>query len=201
MAPVVLFAAACAGCQSPFYADRGALFGGLTGAGVGAAIGSASGKTGEGAVIGTAVGALTGAAVGSSLDEINAQNQALIEQRLGRRMVGAATINDTIAMTKAGLGDDVIITHLRTNGLAGVLTASDLIALKQAGVSDRVLQAMQESTAVPPPVAMPVAQPPVIVQEHYYARPWPEPCYRPHPWHYRHAHRPPSWSWGFSYQR
>src|SRR5262245_19273679 len=64
------------GCASPYRADQGALFGGLTGAGLGALVGSASGNTGAGAAIGAGVGALSGAAVGGSLDEIEAQNRA-----------------------------------------------------------------------------------------------------------------------------
>src|SRR5258708_32003966 len=72
------------GCNSPYHADRGALFGGLTGAGVGALVGHATGHTGAGAAIGAGVGALTGAAVGSSLDDIEARNRAQIQARLGR---------------------------------------------------------------------------------------------------------------------
>ena len=190
------------GCRSPYYADKGAVVGGLTGAGVGAAIGEAtSGEGAAGAIVGSAVGAMTGTLIGEGLDEINARNEALIEERMGRPMVGAATIQDTVAMTQAGLSDDVIVNYLRGNGLTGQLQASDLIHLKQQGVSDAVLGAMQEVTrpASVAPVAVAGAPPPVIVEEHYHGPPpW---YYRPRPhWGYhRHpAHRPIRWGFSFS---
>ena len=96
------------GCRSPYYADRGALFGGLTGAGIGAIAGNAAGNTGAGAVIGTAVGALAGAAVGENIDADLARSNAEIQARMGRQMQGAVTPQDVIAMTQAGLTDDVI---------------------------------------------------------------------------------------------
>lgn len=194
--PLAFVTALMAGCRSPYYADRGAAVGALTGAGVGAAIGSAKGDTAPGAVIGTAVGALTGALIGEGLDEVNARNQALIEERLGRRIVGAATIQDTIAMSQAGLGDDVIINYLRGNGFTGQLSAQELIRLKQEGVRDAVIGAMQQT---PPVVVMPPvsSSPPVIVEEHYYGRPVPPPfIYHRHWPHSRPPHRA---SWGFSY--
>src|SRR4051794_8241887 len=113
----LLLLAAC-GCQSPYHADRGALFGGLTGAGVGALVGNATGHTGAGAAIGAGVGALTGSAVGGALDDIEARNHAEIEARLGRPPApGAVTMGDVIAMTHAGVSDDVIATHVHNHGL------------------------------------------------------------------------------------
>ena len=73
-----------AGCRSPYYADRGALFGGLTGAGVGAAIGDATGDAGAGALVGSAIGAITGAAVGETIDADLARSRAEIESRMER---------------------------------------------------------------------------------------------------------------------
>src|SRR5437762_5211623 len=101
--------AASQGCNSPYYADRGALFGGLTGAGVGALVGHATGHTGAGAAIGAGVGALTGAAVGSGLDDIEAKNRAQIEARLGRPVaVGSVSMEEVITMTHAGVADELI---------------------------------------------------------------------------------------------
>lgn len=193
----------CTSCQSPYYADRGAAVGGLTGAGVGAAIGHASGNTGAGALIGSAVGALSGVAVGSSIDRSQAENRAYVDQRLAERQAGAATINDAISMTRAGLSDEVIANHFRTQGIAQPATTQDLIALKQYGVSDTVIRTVQEMGAVPPPMAAS----PVVVQERYieqpvavvpmwgprYVDPW---CVPPPP---RYAHRGhPGISWGVS---
>lgn len=151
---------AATGCQSPFYADRLAALGGLTGAATGAAIGSKSGNAAEGAVVGAAVGAVTGGAVGDSIDQDIARNQALIEKQLGRRMAHQVTNADLIAMSQAGLSDQVIITHIQAHGVTKPPTAADLIRLNQQGVSDAVLEAAQNVSK-----NAPVITGPVIVEE------------------------------------
>ena len=133
------------GCRSPFYADRGAAAGGLAGAGIGAAIGEATDEPLAGAAIGGLVGAATGGLIGNQMDD-----QA--EHGFGRAVQPAVyapnAIQDVIAMTSAGISDDVIIAHMQTNGLPGPLEAGDLIALKQQGVSDNVIRAMQQGPAI-----------------------------------------------------
>ncbi len=120
----LLVIAAGAGCNSPYRSDQGALFGGLTGAGLGALVGSASGHTGAGAAIGAGVGALSGAAVGGSLDDIEAQNRAEIAAHLGSAApTGSVTIDDVVQMTRAGVPENVIVTHIRNHG-AGASAAS-----------------------------------------------------------------------------
>jgi hypothetical protein len=141
----MLAALAVVGCRSPYYADKGALFGGLTGAGVGALVGDATGHTGAGAAIGAAAGALTGAAVGDAIDADVARSRAEIEARMGRQMQGAVTPQDVIAMAQAGLSDDVIVTHIRANGMAQPLQVNDLIGLRNTGVRDGVINAMQQT--------------------------------------------------------
>jgi len=177
-----------AGCNSPYHADRGALFGGVTGAGVGALVGHAVGNTGAGAAIGAGVGALSGAAIGSGMDEVEARNRAMIEQQMGRRVAaGAVTNEDVIAMTRAGVNEELIINHVRAHGVARPLQAGDLITLQQQGVSARVIATMPEPPRVvaqpaPQPVIIEQAPPPVIVAP--YAPYWHGPCYhhpRPHP--------------------
>lgn len=175
--------AAMAGCASPYASDRLAATGGLAGAGIGAAIGAATGKPAAGALIGAALGTVTGAAVGSEMDAQSAQNRAYIEHRLGRQMAGAVQIHDVMAMSQAGLSDEVIITHIQAVGVAQALTPNDLIVLKHNGVSDVVINVMQQPP--PPPVVAAQSPPPVIVEEHYWGPPPPPP-----PWHYRHC-RPP----------
>jgi hypothetical protein len=184
------------GCRSMDYTDKGALFGGLTGAGVGAVVGDASGNAGAGALIGTALGAVTGAVVGDSIDADVARSKAEIEARMGRQMQGAVTPQDVIAMTQAGLSDDVIATHIRANGVAQPLAVNDLIGLRNMGVRDSVINAMQQT---PPRVAQGAAVypaypayavpgPGVIVEHHY--QPW---CPPPRPafyFHHHHHHRP-----------
>jgi hypothetical protein len=191
---IALLALLASGCQSPYHADRGALFGGLTGAGAGAIVGNAVGNTGAGAVIGAGLGSLTGAAVGNSLDQIEARNRAEIAATLGQQVKqGAVSMQDVIAMSHSKVSDRLIVTHIQHNGVAQTLTSGDLIFLKEQGVSDEVIQAMQS----PPP--RPQASPrgtPVIVEEHHYGPP--PYYYRPHHYHYRHHrhhHRP---SFGFS---
>ena len=189
IASALYLAGMAAGCRSPYYADRGALFGGLTGAGVGAAIGDASGNAGAGAVIGSAIGAVTGAAVGEGIDSDLARSKAEIEARMGRQMQGAVTPQDVIAMTQAGLSDEVIATHIRANGVAQPLAVNDLIGLRNMGVRDSVINAMQQT----PPRASQAATtypgyPPareVIVQQVY--PPWYPP---PPPAFYYSHHRP-----------
>jgi hypothetical protein len=172
------------GCRSPYYADRGAVLGGLTGAGVGALVGDAAGNAGAGAAIGTAIGAITGTAIGENIDADMARSKAEIEARMGRQMQGAVTPQDVIAMTQAGLSDDVIATHVRANGMAQPLAANDLIQLRNMGVRDGVINIMQQT---PPrmaqsnqPLAMypatyPVAAAPVMVAPYGY------PVYGPPP--------------------
>jgi hypothetical protein len=181
------------GCMSPHYADRGALFGGLTGAGVGAIVGDAAGNAGAGAAIGTAVGALTGAAIGDNIDADLARSKAEIEARMGRQMQGAVTPQDVIAMTQAGLSDDVIATHIRANGMAQPLQVNDLIGLRNMGVRDAVINAMQQTPprgvqagsaiAAYPAYAAPA---PVVVAPYY-------PVWGPPPppaFYFRHHHGP-----------
>jgi Glycine zipper len=173
------------GCQSPYHADRGALLGGLGGAGVGALVGHATGNTAAGAAIGAGVGALSGAAIGAGMDEVEAQNRALIEAKL-QRPIGpnAATLDDVIAMSRAGVTEDVIITHIRTHGCVRQLQASDIIMLQQQGVSPAVIKAMQELPGQPQQtvVVQQAPPPPVIIRE--YRDPyWYGPYYGPHYYH------------------
>jgi len=188
------------GCQSPYHADQGALFGGVTGAGVGAVVGNAVGNPAAGALIGAGVGTVTGAAVGSSLDEIEARNRAEIARQMGSQIQpGVVTMADVVNMSHAGVSEQLIVTHIQHNGLAAPLTSADLITLKQQGVADSVIQVMQA-----PPVQRVAAVPaqPVIVEEHYYGGPYYGPYWHPRPYwghHHHHGyHRSPRTSFGFS---
>ncbi len=190
-----------AGCQSPYHADRGALFGGLLGAGTGAIIGDAmGGKAGPGAAIGAGLGVLTGAAIGSELDQVEARNRAMIEQQLGQRVAaGAVRIDQVVTMTQAGVDDELIVNHIRAHGVARPLQTDDLISLQQQGVSTRVIKAMQQPPRPPArPVVVRQAPPPIVVYEHSYGPPlWGPSCY---PQHYHWGHHPRSRvGWGMSF--
>lgn len=159
------------GCASPYHRDQLALFGGLTGAAIGTAASNGNDNAPENAIVGALAGTFTGAVVGDHLDAVEARNQALIQQQLGRRLAGSVSLQDVIALSQAGLSDQVITTHIAHHGLARPLVARDLITLKQNGVSDPVIAAMQS-----PPVSASAPQP-VIVEEHI------------HNWHGPPAHR------------
>jgi hypothetical protein len=193
---------AAAGCHSPYRADQGALLGGLTGAGVGALVGEAVDQPLAGAAIGAGVGALTGGVIGSNLDQIEAQNRAMIEARLGRPApAGAVTVEDVIAMTQSGVDPDVIATHVHIHGVMTPLQAADLIYLQNNGVDKRVVQAMQSPRAGRSNVVQASGAQPVIVEEHIHYDPWGPPHL--HYFHHHHGHRRwrarPNVSWGLSF--
>lgn len=188
-----LLTALSSGCRSMSYGDKGTLFGGAFGAGTGAAIGAKSGHPVEGALIGTAIGAITGSAVGNSIDKDVARNRAEVEARMGRQMASAVTPQDVVAMTQAGLSDEVIATHIRAHGVAQPPQVNDLILLRNQGVSDHVLKAMQTSPGPQTALANAPGAAPVIIQERVYAPPpYYGPCWGPPPpyfgFRYGHHH-------------
>lgn len=70
-------------------------------------------------------------------------------------------VMDVVAMTAAGVEQELIVRQIRDNGMNRALTTNDLISLKQRGVSTEVMRAMQ---AASPPVAATVApRSPVVV--------------------------------------
>ncbi len=188
------------GCRSPYYADLGAALGGVAGGLAGAALGDHSGNAVGGALLGSAVGAVTGAAVGDSMDAEVDRRQAIAETR--RRLANAVSPADVTAMSASGLGENVIINHIRANGVKSSLTPGQIIELHENGVSEKVINAMQRegSRQAGPPVV--VNGPPVIIEESYIVPPYcGPPPYRHHfrpPPHYR---RRPGVSWGVSYSR
>ncbi len=185
------------GCTST-HADRGALLGGLLGAGTGAVVGNAVGSTAAGAALGAGVGAIAGAALGDSLDEIEAQNRAAIAQQLGRELrPGRVTYDDVVAMTRAGVAEELIVTHIRNNGMVYLPGVDEIIRLQQDGVSTAVIKAMQEPPRRPPSstpstVVIREPAPPVVVHE-YHDYWWGPPVYRRY--HY-HRPSPPGVSFG-----
>jgi hypothetical protein len=186
-----LAAALAGGCASPYYADRGAAFGGVTGAGVGALVGSAVDHPVAGALVGAGVGAVSGAAVGQGLDNIEARNRATIAATMGRQVPpGAVTVDDVIAMNQAGVNEDVIANHIRYNGVQRPPQTGDLIALQRANVSPRVIAAMQTPPAQPAGAGMP---PPMVVGPPPPG--WGYPVYYPPP-----PPPPPAYGFGFGFR-
>jgi hypothetical protein len=113
-------------------------------------------------------------------------------------------IADVINMSRAGVSEPLIVTHIQHNGMATPVSSSDLIVLKQQGVSDGVIQAMQAipMQPQPQPVAMAPGGPPVIVEEHYYGGPYYGPYWGHGPYHgHRHCYGGPRTSFGVSVSR
>jgi hypothetical protein len=65
------------------------------------------------------------------------------------------TNDSVIQMTKAGLGDALIIQSVNATPSKFATTTSDIIALKQAGVSERVIGAMVAKNGARPEAALP----------------------------------------------
>ncbi|HEX3997563.1 MAG TPA: glycine zipper domain-containing protein [Pirellulales bacterium] len=181
---VALITVAAVGCQTN--TETGALAGGGIGAVVGGIIGHQFHSTAAGAAIGAGAGALTGAAIGNQVDKDEARNRALIERQLGRPMPGAVSVDDAIAMTRAGVAEPIIIDHVNAVGVLRPLTTEDIIYLQRNGVSPRVVQTMQHPAMQPPPMVVQQGPPPpVVVEDPYYYRPY------YHPWYYRRPPPPP----------
>jgi hypothetical protein len=184
------------GCAS--HADRGAGIGGLAGAGAGALIGEGSGHGVEGALLGGALGMLAGSEIGNAADRRDAAAAA----QMARATSGAVTSADVVAMVQNGVSEEVIATHIRTNGVQQRIQPGDLITLRNQGVSDYLINAMQTAPVgggaiVQQPVYGPAYAPQgVIVQE--VAGP---PVFYGPPRYWRPHYYPPprvGWSIGFS---
>ena len=89
-------------------------------------------------------------------------------------------------MSRSGVSDNVIVNHLRRNGVARKLGTSDIISLHQQGVSELVINAMQSApmVAAPEQVITPAPER-VIVREHVHVVPRYHHPYRRHVYHYR----------------
>jgi hypothetical protein len=188
-----------AGCAS--HADRGAGIGGLAGAGAGALIGEGSGHGVEGALIGGALGMLAGSEIGNAADRRDAAAAA----QSARINSGAVTATDVVAMVQNGVSEEVIATHIRSNGVAQRIQPGDLITLRNQGVSDYLINAMQTAhvggTAIAQqPVYGPSYPQGVVVHEVA----GPPVYYVPHHRHWHPHYCPPprvGWSVGFSSRR
>ena len=178
----------------------GAVVGGALGAITGAAVSGRKNRP-ENALIGAGIGALTGGLLGNAKDRTDqvrtAQGQAVVGQMNQQAAAAAVTNYDLVSLTRAGVGEDLIISSMRSRGTRLDLSPSALIALKQEGVSDRVVLAAQDLGAgrgyapapvgvvreLPPPTTVIVRPAPVYY--HPYDPWWPH-----HHGHYRHRGGP-----------
>ncbi len=186
----------------PSYYHNDTVEGAVAGGGIGAITGAIAGgrkKGPEGALIGAGVGVLTGGLIGKAVDNADqrqvAAGAAVTAQANAQVAALALTNFDLVEMTRAGCGDDLIISTIRSRGGRFDLSPAGLIALKQSGVSDRVVIAAQSMTTAgygpPAPAygpAVVVAPPPVV----YVRRPEPAvhfyfgPAWGPHYHHHHH---------------
>jgi hypothetical protein len=110
---------------------------------------------------------------------------------LGWAPASAVTPDELAALSKEGLGDEVLIALIDASGLSVVVDATAALQLKRHGVSERVIAAAVRASTPPPavepvadvcwaceppPPVSPVASPPVVVErevlrEVYYV-PW-----------------------------
>lgn len=81
----------------------------------------------------------------------------------------ATTAEQLVALSRAGLSDDILIVLIQTDGSTFQLSADDILALHRQGLSNAVIRAMQETARKPAPVEEPVppqppqpAPPPVV---------------------------------------
>ncbi len=70
--------------------------------------------------------------------------------------VGAVSVRDIVELSRAGLGDEVILALIDIDPVRYDLDAPRVLELKNAGVSERVLAAMLRSGRSAPPVVTPV---------------------------------------------
>jgi hypothetical protein len=121
---------------------------------------------------------------------------------MGREIrAGAVSIDDVIMMTQAGVSDELIVNHIRSNGMISAPGTHDLITLNSQGVSTPVIKAMQEPPPAPRRETVIVerrpAPRPIIVEEYHYGPTWGDHCYDPHV--YRHRPRRSHASWGMTF--
>ena len=114
------------GCATGPGARTGGLVGTGLGAGTGAIIGHQSGQTREGAIIGAIGGAVVGTAVGDGVDA-RAERDAAIAHANASVVHRSLNNDQLIRMAQAGLGDEVIINSIQTDGGQFDLSPNGLI--------------------------------------------------------------------------
>lgn len=134
------------GCQYPNGEPNNTGTGALTGAAIGAASGSIIGgrNAGAGALIGGAIGAITGGLIGNSMDQ--EQREYLREQApqtyVRVQQNQPLAVADVKALAQANVGDNVIISQIRSSHTVYHLSAADIIDLRNSGVSEKVVDFM-----------------------------------------------------------
>jgi hypothetical protein len=87
----------------------------------------------------------------------------------------ALTVRDILELTRAGLGEEILLTLIDVDRSVFPIDTATLKRLKEAGVSERVILAMIRSARMPAPMPEPITavepaptpEPQVIVIEHH----------------------------------
>jgi hypothetical protein len=86
----------------------------------------------------------------------------------------ALSLRDIVELSRAGLGDDVLLALIEVDPSVFPIDAATLKDLKASGVSERVIVAMVRSARTPPPLdpapaqdLQPAPEPQVVVIEHH----------------------------------
>lgn len=189
------------GCSHMTNSEAGVLGGGAIGTAAGLAIGAATGNPKTGALVGGLTGAGIGGLAGRATDNEEAREIRQAELTAAANTPPTMTplgMTDVIGLAQSGVGDSVILNHIRTTGSSFQLSAGDIQYLKSNGISDVVLNEMISSrnrpvAAVPGPRTVIVREPPPVV---VYERPWGPPpfvmCRPVRPafgFNYVHVHR------------
>jgi len=136
---------------------QGATIGGVTGAAVGAAVGGSENRL-LGALLGGAIGAGGGYLIGANWDKITGKDSegaeaasreaqaqpATVQDAQGATTAdldsdGFVTMDEVVAMERAGFSDEKIIERLRATGQVFELTTEQQSYLRARGVSDNVI--------------------------------------------------------------
>jgi hypothetical protein len=136
---------------------QGATIGGVTGAAVGAAVGGEGNRL-LGALLGGAIGAGGGYLIGANWDKITGKDSEGAQEAAREAQAKPATVEDAqrattadldsdgfvtmdevVAMERAGFSDQKIIDRLRATGQIFELTAEQKNYLRSRGVSDNVI--------------------------------------------------------------
>ena len=143
---LVVSAFVLAGCEYPNGEPNNAGTGALAGGGVGAASGAVIGgrNAGAGALIGGAIGAVAGGLIGISMDhEQQARLREQAPETYARVDQGQPlSVADVKALTKAGIGEDVIINQINISHTVYHLSAADIVDLRDSGVTDKIINFM-----------------------------------------------------------
>jgi len=139
---MLLPVALASGCQNMNNTEAGALGGGLIGGALGTVVGVAAHNPAAGALIGAGAGAAIGGVSGAAEDRREQRQTQVVTAAVQR---GEAELTEVAKMAQGGVGDYIIIDHIRQSGAVFTLSADRIVWLKENKVSDAVIAAMENN--------------------------------------------------------